>query len=528
MGAMVQVLAAGSVNVATAMTDLYGRYRIANLVPGRYEVRASAPLFVPSTRGNLRLATGARATVNLTLAMLSDPTAWLPAERRKPDESGDDWTWTLRSAANRPILRMLEDGQVVLVSPDDVEGSRSGATEARASVMAGGAGFGDGGVREILAMDRAVGDGSAIILRTELAAGMSGVPATEVDAGYERREGLAGVSRLVMSYESHPEIVTADGAAGMQVTRLSSAQRMKLGDAVDLEAGGTVYAVHMAGSAISSQPFFRVSVHPGEVWAVRYSLATSRDMQGFDSLDSTRAELPAAAAINGLLRTASGVHQEIGVSRKIGSGVVQASLYRDVIAHSTIAGTGAMGAGDLLRGCGSSAVVADTATGSFQCLGMGYTARGMGLMVSQPVATDVWATLEYRNGAALAARDGIAVSLPELSAGMRAVAAEAATAALEAKAPRAGTRLRAAYRWQPHRLLTPVGSYEAFSDQAFLSCYVRQSLRWGNRLPPGLDATINVTNLLAQGYQPFLSADGRTLYLAQAPRTLQAGLSFTF
>jgi hypothetical protein len=271
-----------------------------------------------------------------------------------------------------------------------------------------------------------------------------------------------------------------------------------------------------------------VTVHPGEVWAVRYTMSTARDMQGFGGLDSTRAELPAAAAINGLLRTASGVHQEIGVSRKIGGGVVQASLYRDVIDHSTINGTGMIGAADLLRGCGSSAVVADTATGRFQCLGMGYTARGVNLMVSQPVASDVWATLEYRNGAALSARDGVAVSLPQLSAGMRAVAAEAATAALQAKVPRAGTRLEAAYRWQPGRLLTPVGSYEAFSDQAFLSCYVRQSLRWGNRLPPGLDATINVTNLLAQGYQPFLSADGRTLYLAQAPRTLQAGLSFTF
>ncbi len=79
MGAMVQVLAAGSVSVATAFTDMYGRYRIANLVPGSYQVRATAALFVPATRRNLRLATGMRATVNLTLSMLSDPAAWLPA-----------------------------------------------------------------------------------------------------------------------------------------------------------------------------------------------------------------------------------------------------------------------------------------------------------------------------------------------------------------------------------------------------------------------------------------------------------------
>ena len=48
-------------------------------------------------------------------------------------------------------------------------------------------------------------------------------------------------------------------------------------------------------------------------------------------------------------------------------------------------------------------------------------------------------------------------------------------------------------------------------------------------LNPDVDeATIDVTNLLAEGYRPFLSADGRTLYLAQSPRTIRAGLSFSF
>jgi hypothetical protein len=173
-------------------------------------------------------------------------------------------------------------------------------------------------------------------------------------------------------------------------------------------------------------------------------------------------------------------------------------------------------------------VVTDTATGNFQFLGMGYTASGVGLMVSEPLSSDLWATFEYRNGAALATREAAAVSLPQLAAGLHTETAEAATAALKGQLQRSGTRLRVAYRWQPRRLLTPVGSYEAFSDQAFFSCYVRQALRWGDRLPPGLEARVDVTNLLAQGYQPFLSADGRTLFLAQSPRTVQAGLSFTF
>jgi len=47
-------------------------------------------------------------------------------------------------------------------------------------------------------------------------------------------------------------------------------------------------------------------------------------------------------------------------------------------------------------------------------------------------------------------------------------------------------------------------------------------------LPAGLEATVDVSNLLAEGYRPFLSSDGKTLYLAQTPRTIQAGLAFNF
>jgi Carboxypeptidase regulatory-like domain len=532
MGAMVQVLAAGSGSVGTAFTDLYGRYKIANLVPGKYEVRATAALFVPATRANLRLLTGARATVNLTLTMLYDPAAWLPAEHRKADERDDDWTWTMRSAANRPILRLLDDGQVVLVPG---EGSRRESLEARASLLGGDGGFGDGGLHSVFALDRGMPSGTDVVLRTDIAAAQTPygpAPSVEVDAGYERRMGFAGASRLVVSYASHPEMRNADGSMGLQMTRMASAQQMKLGDAVDVEAGSTVYAVHTTGDAIATQPFVRVTVHPGQVWAVRYSLATSRDVQGFDGLDSVAAGVPLTAAVNGLLRTESGRHQEFAVSRRFGDeghgATIQAAVYHDAIERSVIGGTGVLGAGDMLPGSGSSGVVADTATGSFGFLGTGYTTRGVSVMVSEPVTSNMLAVLEYENGAALATRSTMAMSLPEVTAGLHAEQAEAVTAAVKGQMLRSGTKVRAAYRWQPRRLVTAVGSYEAFSDQAFLSCSVRQALRWGNRLPPGLEATVDVTNLLAQGYQPFLSADGRTLFLAQSPRTLQAGLSFTF
>lgn len=531
MGAMVQVLAVGSFSVATAFTDMQGRYRIANLVPGKYQVRATATLFMPATRRNLQLSTGMRATVNLTLNMLADPTAWLPAERRKPDEPGDDWTWTLRSAANRPILRLLDDGEVVMVSSAARDGSRRVPMGAHAAVVSGDGGFGGGGIQNVIALDRVTREGSDVVLRADVAAQRPGIgvaPATEVDAGYARAMGLAGDSRIVVSYASHPEMMSAGGSAGLQLMRVASAERMHLSDSIDVEAGATVYAIHTTGDTLTTQPFLRVTVHPGDVWAIRYRLATSRNVQSYEGLDSIATDIPVTAVNRGRSWVESGSHQEIALTRKVGRGQVEAAIYRDTVDHAAIAGTGTMNTADLVAGGGSGGVMMDTATGSFRFLGAGYNSTGMSLMVSEPLNSGLWAALEYASGAALSTRNSMAERLPEVSAGMHPEIAGAATAALKGRVLRTGTKVSASYRWQPRHLVTAVNPYESFSNQAYLSFYVRQSIRLGDRLPPGLEATVDVTNLLAEGYQPFLSSDGHTLFLAQSPRAIQGGLSFTF
>jgi len=108
------------------------------------------------------------------------------------------------------------------------------------------------------------------------------------------------------------------------------------------------------------------------------------------------------------------------------------------------------------------------------------------------------------------------------------VAASTTSLALESKLDCTHTKLRASYRWQPSNVVTAVNAYSAAPNQAYFGLFVRQGINLGSLLPQGLEATVDVTNLLAQGYHPFLSADGRTLYLAQAPRMVRAGLAFNF
>jgi hypothetical protein len=317
----------------------------------------------------------------------------------------------------------------------------------------------------------------------------------------------------------------------MQVLRIASAETMPLGDLADLEAGGTVYAVRTDGVrtdgvGMAAHPFVRVTVHPGQVWAVRYQLATAREAQSYEALDSVAAEVPVAVVSDGRLSMEEGSHQEIALSRTVGKGRIEAAVYRDAMERPVVMGVGGLSAGDLAAGGGSSGLVADSATDSFGFLGAGYTTDGVSVQVTEPLTANMWAALEYEAGAALASVNGGEARLPAVAAGLRAESAQAVTAEVKGWVAKTGTKVRASYRWQPEYLVTAVDPYSG--APAYLSLYVRQAVRWGDRLPPGLEATVDVTNLLAEGYRPFLSADGRTLFLAQSPRMVEGGLSFTF
>ena len=528
MGALVQVVAGDSALVGTAFTDLHGRYLILHLLPGKYDVRASAALFVPALRGNLELRSGAHAVVNLTLNTLFETAAWLPAERRKADEPSDDWKWTLRSAANRPILRWDEEGDVMTISSSATESTKA-STRARAAVIAGDGGFGNNGVHDVFSLDRVLDDGAGVTLRADVGTSATG-PSTDVATGYERKIGFGGAARTVVSYQSHPELISSDGSTGLEAMQLASAQRMQLGDLVDLQAGGTVYVVRTSGYTSSSQPFLKVTVHPTKEWTAGYRMATSQNLQSYEGLDAVQQQLPVAAMYRGRLQTEHGLHQEFALGRKLGSGVAQVAYYRDALDRVAISGGGSLTSADLGQEgmSNSGGVVVDSTTGDFRLLSGGYRTQGINVTISEPLTPSMWVAVEYSNGAALKVNDANTLTLADAASNLTPEMSRSATVALKGSVVRSGTRLRAAYRWQPSRLVTAVDPYAAFSDQAYLSCYLRQAIRLGKLLPPGLDATLDITNLLAQGYRPFLSADGQTLFLAQSPRTMQAGLAFNF
>src|SRR5450432_330353 len=141
VGALVELLLPNTAVAASAFTDERGRFVLSHLEPGTYGIKATGTLFLPTLRQNLHIGAHSRTVVNLTLSTLYEAFQWLPAKRRPADEPEDDWAWTLRSSANRPLLRLLDQGPLIVVDDSSVDPLR-----ARVTLNRGANRFGDGGL----------------------------------------------------------------------------------------------------------------------------------------------------------------------------------------------------------------------------------------------------------------------------------------------------------------------------------------------------------------------------------------------
>jgi hypothetical protein len=92
-----------------------------------------------------------------------------------------------------------------------------------------------------------------------------------------------------------------------------------------------------------------------------------------------------------------------------------------------------------------------------------------------------------------------------------------------------GTRLGASYLWTSGGTLGPAHAWLTLRSQPLigLNVQVRQPVPMGG-MPGRLEMTAEVRNLLAQGYVPVATPDGRQIWLVQFPRALRGGLSFIF
>ena len=197
MGAMVELLAANATVIARAYTNVRGGFSFDQIFPGTYQIKATGDSFLPTLREDLKLGSRSKVVVNLTLSTLFEAIQWLPAQPKSPDEPSDDWKWTLRSSSNRPLLRLLQDGPLVVLSGDD-HGSGP-QLAARVEVTGPSRAFGQGGPHHAFAVERSSAVGGHFILRANLSPQPE--QGSEYMAGYQLALGPERQIRNVLSVQ---------------------------------------------------------------------------------------------------------------------------------------------------------------------------------------------------------------------------------------------------------------------------------------------------------------------------------------
>lgn len=526
MGIPVEVFTANIAQAVLLFTDGAGRYSILNLKPGSYFIKVTAPSFLPALRENVLLHSGAHVVVNLTVNTLFEALSILPP-RRTTQQPDDDWKWTLRSAANRPILRVLEDGSVVMAS---AEGKKSGALKARLALEGGSGGQGFGTSSDMntnFELESPISSSDRVSMNGSLGYG-AGSPSGVLHAAYSRQ----------FDNGSHPEFgVTirrfcppdslGHGSLGhgslAGVVSFSVADGFNLTDNLEVSYGGEMHDVHFMGRTKAFRPYGAVDYHPTPKTVVEYRYATFHPGSGMFSGDSEGEDNGPRISVNDFKpRVESAHHHELSVSQRIGRNRIQLAYYSDRVRNLALVGVGEVDpdTGDFLP---------DVYSNTFTYNGGRVQSDGMRVVFQRQLTDSITATLDYGMGGALVepARN---LSWERTQASLRGVQRQALAAKLTGHVPGSQTRWGASYKWTNGTSLTPVDAFNGSPGRTdpYLNFYIRQPLPANGFLPGNVEVLIDVRNLLAEGYVPVVAPDGHTLYLVQSARSVRGGLAFTF
>jgi hypothetical protein len=520
MGAAVELLGSAVLS-SRVFTDDRGFYSISGLLPGTYNLKVSAPSFLPALREKVGLRPGAKLMVNVTLTTLFEAIQLGPL--RGPAED-DDWKWTLRSVSNRSILRVLPDGTNAIATDGgdhDLKGSLM--------FMAGSESNGFGGASDMstgFSLERSIMSAGTLSLNGTVGYG-SGLPAAVLRTTYTSHlsNGFEPTVALTVRRFSAPDVNSLRGAS-LQALSLKTSDRMTLGDILELKFGSELQTIQFMGRVNSFKPFGSADLHLTPDTVVEYQYASSipntRMEKGFDSSPSDLTETgPRLSMTSYAPAVERAHHQEVSVSQRVGKTNLQAAFYSDRVVDPVLTGVGDLGAeqGDVLP---------DIYSGTFSYQGNELETNGMRVVLQRKLLADLTATIDYAHGGALDLTRPD-VELQDAREWIHTQRRHAVAAKFSGTIPCAKTRWIASYRWTSGPSLTPVDWFNSSAGQAdpYLNLFLRQPIPAGF-LSGHMEMLLDLRNLLAQGYVPVIGNDGRTVYLVQSARSVRGGVAFNF
>ncbi|HET6179833.1 MAG TPA: carboxypeptidase-like regulatory domain-containing protein [Candidatus Sulfotelmatobacter sp.] len=518
MGAVVQIL--GTANrTFTVFTDGAGYYNAVGLLPGLYTLKVTAPSFLPALREKIGLRPGASLNVNVTLNTLLGVMQLGPV-RALPDD--DDWKWTLRSVANRPILRIFNDPTW---TAEKQSHELTGSLSFFGGSSAGGYGSGSD-MSTGFTLERSVFSDGHLAFSGNVGYG-EGLPAAVLRAGYSRQMLNGSQPSLALTVRRFSASDPNLHNAALQALALSASDDISVGDILELRFGSELQTIQFLGRVTAFRPYGSADLHLSPNTVVEYNYTTSRpDLRSEKGFDSSPADLSESNPRVSLLEYAPKVerlhHQEVSVSHRMGNTNVQLAAFSDRVSDPALTGIGDVtAAGGFL--------LPDVSSGTFNYAGKNLDTNGLRVVLQHKFSSDLTATLDYAYGGVL---DLTKPDVP-LQNAQQWIGTErrhALAAKLSGTVPRTHTRWITSYRWINGSAITPVDMFNASPGQSdpFLNVFVRQPIPSMGFLPGHMEAIIDLRNLLAQGYVPVMGRDGQTVYLVQSARSVRGGVAFTF
>ena len=522
IGAVVQLLRPDMSVIATVYTSSKGRFSFASVLPGKYAIKAMGMSFLPSLQENVRVRT--TTVINLTLNTLYEVMQLLPAQPRDASSKKDDWEWTLRSPANRPLLRWLEDGPLVVVS------DKTGAhRRLKARLMATGqtGTFGENGERITAETETTPSNSRELLARVDFEPGSNG--GIESTLGFRQELGYAGSVQSVAAVAIHPEF-EGGGAEGLEEAGFQTSETIRLGDEIEAEAGAEQVVARFGqrspNTVVAALPFVSAAWQNGDA-TVRYRLTTIVPAMRTDYGEQAAAMLPALSVREGNLALQHGLHQEIGWERNGDDSRVAVLFYADRMDNPVLEAMTHMASGPDAEL--ADRALLDRASGMLRAAGPGFSSAGFVATAEHALPGESHVRLSFANGNALvmpASRHPMPLSAVLGSAHPRRAATYSIS--LSGTLDGTGTRWHASYRWQPEDTVTQVAPFAIDASEPFFNVHLRQPVTNRRERAKSLDVMLDLHNLLAQGYRPYIVNDGSILMFAQDQRRFSGGLAFTF
>ncbi|MSV29993.1 MAG: TonB-dependent receptor [Bryobacterales bacterium] len=538
MGAAVFLLNPQERIFGRVLTDEKGAFAFAGLAPGFYAVRVTLSSFLPVVRENILVQPGGRSLLNVSLAgLLSSIELVYPG----PDHRAimtDDWKWVLRtSTATRPVLRFGPGWRIDAPGARNQNTSVFSDTRGLVRVSAGDGGDftgSDGDLGTAFALATSVFGANQVQVSGNVGYGaQSRVPSTSFRTSYRREIGGAAPELSVTMRQLYAPFRVADSLGGgnsglpsLRSLSFSLRDKTQIGDALLFEYGISMDSVTFFDRLNYASPFGRLTYTLAPNSAVQFTYMSGLPRPEFESgltgEISSLSQLPRVSLRGGRAKVQRAENFELAWHGTYGSRSYRVAASRENVSNAALMLFTPDGAGS------QNDILPDLFSGNSIYNAGDYGSLGASVSVTQHLGENLNVTAVYSTAAALAASSG--GTPDDLRSMITASRRQALTARVSGISPWTGTHFAASYQLADGRAVTPslLYSVQRARAEAGLNFHVRQPIPSFSFVPVRMEATADLRNLLAQGYLPLTTFDGRRYLLMQTPRSVRGGLSFIF